>query len=74
MEAQGNQITEAESRMWLPGVRIQWGVPGSSVVKNLPASAGDKGLIPGSGRPRAGGNGNSLQFSWLENPADRGAW
>ena len=26
------------------------GFPGSSVVKNLPASAGDTGLIPNSGR------------------------
>ena len=46
------------------------------VVKNLPASAGDikdMGLIPGSGRFPGGGNGNSLQYSWLENPMDRGA-
>ena len=47
------------------------------VVKNLPASAGDKrdtGLIPGSGRPLTERNGNSLQYSWLENPMDRGPW
>ena len=27
-----------------------WGFPGGSVVKNLPANAGDMGLIPGPGR------------------------
>ena len=35
---------------------------------------GDAGLIPGSGRSPAGGNGNPLQYSCLENPTDRGAW
>ena len=31
------------------------------------------GSIPGSGRSPGGGNGNSLQYSCLENPTDRGA-
>ena len=35
---------------------------------------GDAGLIPGSGRALGGGHGNPLQYSWLENPMDRGAW
>ena len=35
---------------------------------------GDVGLIPGLGRSRREGNGNSLQDSCLENPMDRGAW
>ena len=51
--------------------------PGGSVVKNLPANAGDAGnasSIPGLGRSPGGGNGNSLQYSCLENPMDRGAW
>ena len=34
--------------------------PDGSVVKNLPASAGDVGSIPGSGRSPGGGNGNPL--------------
>ena len=41
------------------------------VVKNLPTNAGDirdAGLILGSGRSPAGGHGNSLQYSCLENP------
>ena len=44
------------------------------VVKNLPANAGDTGSIPGSGRSPGGGNGNPLQYSFLENPMDRRAW
>ena len=46
---------------------------GGSVVKNLPANAGDAGLIPGLGRPPGGGHGNPVQYSCLENPMDRGA-
>ena len=48
--------------------------PGGSVVKNLPANAGDAGSIPGLARSPGGGNGNPLQYSCLENPMDRGAW
>ena len=45
-----------------------------AVVKNLPASAGDPGSIPGLGRSPGGGNGNPLQYSCLDKPMDRGAW
>ena len=38
----------------------KWGFPGGPVVKNLPASAGDVGSIPGSERSPGGGNGNPL--------------
>ena len=41
---------------------------------NLSASAGDAGLIPGSGRSAGGGNGNPLQYSFLESSMDREAW
>ena len=47
------------------------------MVKNLSASAGDirdMGSIPGPGRSPGGGHGNPLQYSCLENPADRRAW
>ena len=37
-------------------------------------NARDPGLIPASGRSLGEGNGNSLQYSCLENPMDRGAW
>ena len=51
------------------------GFPGGSVVKNLPANAGDTrdvGSILGSGRSPEVGNGNLHQYSCLENPMDRG--
>ena len=47
------------------------------MVKNPPAKAGDArdiGLIPGLGRSPEGGNGNLLQYSYLENFMDRRAW
>ena len=46
------------------------------VVKTLPVSAGDirdTGSIPGSGRSSGEGNDSPLQYSYLENPMDRGA-
>ena len=53
---------------------ILLGFPGVSVVKNLPVHAGDLGSIPGWGRSPGGGYGSPLQYSFLENPIDRGAW
>ena len=50
---------------------------GGIVVKCPPATATDisnAGLIPGSGRSSAEGNGNPLQYSCLENFMDRGGW
>ena len=47
------------------------GFPGSSVVKNLPANAGDVGSIPGLGRSPGEGIGNPLQYSCLGNPTER---
>ena len=47
------------------------------VVKNPPASARDvrdMGSIPGLGRSHGEGNGNPLQYYWLENSMDRGVW
>ena len=43
------------------------------VAKNLPANAGDAGLIPGLERSPGGGNDNPLQYSCLGNRMDRGA-
>ena len=43
-----------------PGVFRRWGFPVGSVSKESASSAGDMGLIPGSGRPPGEGNGNSL--------------
>ena len=47
------------------------------MVENTPPNAGatgDSGLIPGLGRSPGGGNGNSLLYSYLEDPIVRGAW
>ena len=47
------------------------------MVKNLPANTGvsrDLGSVPESGRSSEGEHGNPLQYSWLKNPMDRGAW
>ena len=46
------------------------------MVKNLPANAGDvrdMGSVPGLGKFPGGEYGNPLQYSFLENPMDRGA-
>ena len=54
-------------------IYIYMGFLGGSVVKNLPASAADVALIPGLGRSPGEGNGNSLPYTCLGNPTDRGA-
>ena len=52
-----------------------WGfLEGSDGKKNLPANAGDLGLIPGPGRSPGEGIGFPLQYSCLENSMDRGVW
>ena len=48
--------------------------PGGSYGKESTCNAGDMGSTPGSGRSFRGGNGNPHQYSYLENPTDRGAW
>ena len=50
------------------------GFPGGTVVKNLPANAGDVGSIPGLERFPGRGNGNSSQYSCLKNSMDREVW
>ena len=40
------------------------------MVKNPLVNAGGSGLIPGLGKSSGGGNGNPLQYSYLENPMD----
>ena len=66
--------------MWIyQRVRVNTSQDFSSgaTVKNLPANAGDAtdlDLIPGLERSPGVGNGNQLQYSWLENYMDRGTW
>ena len=47
---------------------------GGSDSKEFACSAAAPGSVPGSRRSPGEGNGNSLQYSWLENPVDRGTW
>ena len=47
---------------------------GGSDGKASAYNAGGLGSIPGPGRYPGGGNGNALQYFFLENPMDRGAW
>ena len=56
---------------------LKWASHVALVVKNLPANAGairDAGSVPGAGKSPGGGHGNPLQYPYLENPMDRGAW
>ena len=50
------------------------GFPSGTLIKNLPANAGDAGSIPESGRSLGEGDDSPLQYSCWENPMDRGAW
>ena len=53
---------------------LHWASQVAQMVKNLPANAGDAGLILGSGRSPGVGNGNPLQYSCWDNPMDSRAW
>ena len=78
--ASSSQRTQETSLLGTPSLRpYVWGTyvssfPGGSVVKNPPANAGDPVSIHGSGRSPGEGNGNSLLYSCLGKPMDRGAW
>ena len=53
------------------------GFPDGPVVNNSPTNAGDArgvSLIPVLGRCPGGGSSNQLQYFFLGNPMDRGAW
>ena len=73
---------DVKSKFYWSIIDLQYGVSSwafqmALVIKNPSANAGDLrdlGLIPGSERSLGGGHGNSLQYSSLENPMNRGAW
>ena len=50
------------------------GFPGGSEGKGTAYDAEDPSSIPGSGRSPGEENGNLLQYSYLENPMEGGAW
>ena len=69
--------SESRAWLWLVGSGlcnlVFMGFHGSSEIENLPANAGGRGLIPGSGTSPGEGNGSPLQYPCMENPTDRGA-
>ena len=58
----------------IPAIKKTMDFPGGTVVKNPPTNAGDVRSVPESGRSPGGGNGTPLQYSFLVNSMDRGAW
>ena len=78
-------VTDLNSQLGAPPFFFQLAITGPNprasqvvlVVKNCSAHAGDirdVDLIPELGRSPGGGPGNPLQYSYLENSMDRGAW
>ena len=53
--------------------KLKQGFPDSLNSKEFACNAGDLGSIPGLARSPGEGNGDSLQYSCLENSMDRGA-
>ena len=60
----GNLVLEPNRLM----TGLHWWLSGEAPACN----AGDRNLIPGSGRSPGGGHGYPLQYSCLENTLDRG--
>ena len=58
---------------FFPVTSTAWGFPGGSVVNNLPTTSGGVGSVSGLEKSPGEGNRNSLQYSCLGNPMDRGA-
>ena len=52
---------------------LPWWLGGKESACNA-GDTGDASLIPGLGRSPGGGDGKPFQYSYLENPMDRGAW
>ena len=65
----------AQSRTRLKQLSSAYTVyPGGSDGKASACNVGDPGSIPRLGRSPGEGNGNSLQYSFLENPMGGGTW
>ena len=67
-----NKIPKEYLRRWPLYIYVIF--PGGSICKETAYNAGYLSSIPGSGRSPGEGNGNTLQYSSLENPRDRGSW
>ena len=53
---------------------LAWGFLGGPDGKESACNAGDLGSTPGLGKSPGEGNGNPLQYSYLENSMSGGAW
>ena len=61
--------------LWkLVTIILHHGLPLWLSSKESTCNAGVEGSIPGLGRSPGGGHDNPLQYSFLENTVDRGAW
>ena len=79
-------LQKQKTNLWLPKGKVGKGYirglgliyiyyfPSGSDSKESACNSGDPGLIPGLGRSPGEGNGNTLQYSCLENPMDGGTW
>ena len=69
------RITKLDSQLSFDDNKaIPLGFSGSSDGQEFACDVGDPGSIPGLGRSSGEGNGNTSQYSCLENPMDRGDW
>ena len=62
-----------DSKNFIYIYELPWWLSGKESACNT-GTTGDPDLIPESGRSPGRGHGNSLQYSYLENPMDRGDW
>lgn len=70
-------IIKKSSNKQSPGLDGYMGFPGGTSGQESACQCKDirdTGLTPGSGRSPGGQLGDSLKYSSLENPMDRGAW
>ena len=63
-------MLHCRDRSLIPGQGTK-GFPGGSVIKKLPANAGEVEFNPWVGKTSGGGSGKQFQYSCLENPMNR---
>ena len=69
-----NEFEHNDEKILINTAMFPKGFPGDSVVEESPANAGDMGSIPDVGRSLVEENDNTLQYSGLGNPMDKGVW
>ena len=74
LRAYYTKYSKSEREKQISYIYTYMGLPGGSEVKASASNEGDLGSIPESGRSSGEGNGNTLQYSCLENPLDVEAW